>query len=153
MNPRIAVLPTTFLSCWDALSDPLLFSCMSCWSTLVYGRLGLPATKIDLAFLAVCTWFSHLDALLKGSAENARSPLYTVGLRYIKCPCIRLGPDNINHPFLRFGPDNINHPFLCFGPDISTTLCYASAKINQMPFCTLRPKNIYYYLCNHVTQE
>ena len=90
--------------------------------------------------------FSHLDALLKGLAKNAQSPLYTVGPRYIKCPFLRFSPDNINHPFLRFGPDNINHPFLRFGPDISTTLCYASAEINQMPFCTLWPKNIYYYL-------
>ena len=74
--------------------------------------------------------FSHLDAILKGSAKNAQSPLYMVGLRNIKCPFLYFSPDNINHPFLHFGPDNINHPFLCFSPDISTTLCYASAKIN-----------------------
>ena len=86
------------------------------------------------------------SALVYGWAKIYQVPLYTVGPRYIKCPCIRLGPDNINHPFLRFGPDNIYHPFLRFGPDISTTLCYTSAEINQMPFCTLRPKNIYYYL-------
>ena len=60
MNPRVAVLPATFLSCWDALSDLLLFSCMSRWSTLVHGRLGLPATEIDLAYLYKTLALTHL---------------------------------------------------------------------------------------------
>ena len=62
--------------------------------------------------------FSHLDALTKGSAENARSPLYTVGPRYIKCPCIWLGQD-ISSAL-----------FYASAQIISTTLCYALAEIN-----------------------
>ena len=54
------MLPTTFLSCWDALSDPLLFSCTSRQSALVYGRLGLPATVINLAYLYKTLAFTHL---------------------------------------------------------------------------------------------
>ena len=57
-----------------------------------------------------------LGYLLKGLAENARSPLYTVGPRYIKCPCIRLGRD------------------------ISSALVYGWAEIYQVPFSTLRPR-------------
>ena len=47
-------------SCWDALSDPLLFSCTSRRSALVYGRLGLPATEFDLADLYKTLAFAHL---------------------------------------------------------------------------------------------
>ena len=60
MNTHVAVLPTTFLSFWDALSDPLLFSCTSHRSALVYGRLGLPATEINLAYLYKTLAFAHL---------------------------------------------------------------------------------------------
>ena len=60
MNPLVAVLPATFPSCWDILSIPLLFSCMSLQSTLVHCRLGLPATEIDLAYLYKALAFAHL---------------------------------------------------------------------------------------------
>ena len=59
-HPRVAVLPATFLSCWDVLSDPLIFSCMCLQSTLVYCRLGLPATEINLAYLYKALAFAHL---------------------------------------------------------------------------------------------
>ena len=60
MNPLVAVLPKTLLSCLDALSDPLLSSCTFRRSTLVHRRLGLPATKIDLAYLYKVLAFVHL---------------------------------------------------------------------------------------------
>ena len=126
-------------------------SCTSSgWCGAWFGACTEPAPWFGAWCGKKCLWTTlnrtpaslHLDALSKGSAENAQSPLYTVGLRYIKCPFLRFGPDNINHPFLRFdpdninhpflrfSPDNINHPFLRFSPDISTTLCYVLAEIN-----------------------
>ena len=60
MNPFIAVLPETLLSCWDALSNLLLFSCTFSQSALVHRRLGLPATEIDLAYWYKALAFAHL---------------------------------------------------------------------------------------------
>ena len=60
MNFLVAVSPATLLSCWDVLSDPLLFSCTCLRSALVCCRLGLPATKIDLAYLYKALAFAHL---------------------------------------------------------------------------------------------
>ena len=60
MNPFIAVLPETLLSCWDVLSNPLWFFCMCLQSALVRCRLGLPATEIDLAYLYKALAFAHL---------------------------------------------------------------------------------------------
>ena len=56
----IAVLSETLLSCWDTLSDLLLSSYTFHRSTLVYCRLGLPITEIDLAYLYKALAFAHL---------------------------------------------------------------------------------------------
>ena len=68
------------------------------------------------------------EPLVYGWAEIYQVPLYTVGLRYIKCPCIRLGRD-ISSAL-----------FYASAQIISTTLFYASAQIYQPPFVTLRPR-------------
>ena len=60
MNLLVTVLPVTFPSCWNVLSNPLLSSCTSLRSALVLFRLGLPATKIDLAYLYKALAFTHL---------------------------------------------------------------------------------------------
>ena len=60
MNLLVTVLPVTFPSCWNILSDPLLSSCTSLRSALVLCRLGLPATEIDLAYLYKALAFAHL---------------------------------------------------------------------------------------------
>ena len=54
------MLPETLLSCWDALSNPLLFCCTFRRSALVHRRLGLPATEINLAYLYKALAFAHL---------------------------------------------------------------------------------------------
>ena len=69
-NPLVTMLPVTFppvgtfspirsypLVC---LSDPLLSSCMSLRSALVLVRLGLPAIKVNLAYLYKALAFAHL---------------------------------------------------------------------------------------------
>ena len=60
MNSLVAVLPATLLSCWDVLSDLPWFSCTCLQSALVHCRLGLPATKINLAYLYKALAFAHL---------------------------------------------------------------------------------------------
>ena len=54
------MLPVTFPSCWNVLSNLLLSPCTPLWSTLVLCRLGLPATEIDLAYLYKALAFAHL---------------------------------------------------------------------------------------------
>ena len=60
MNLLVTMLPVTFPSCWNVLSDPLLSSCMSLRSALVLFRLGLPATEVNLAYLYKALAFAHL---------------------------------------------------------------------------------------------
>ena len=60
MNLLVTVLPVTFPSCWNVLSNLLLFSCTSLRSTLVLLRLGLPATEVNLAYLYKALAFAHL---------------------------------------------------------------------------------------------
>ena len=60
MNLLITMLPVTFPSRWNILSDLLLSSCTSLQSTLVLFRLGLPATEVDLAYLYKALAFAHL---------------------------------------------------------------------------------------------
>ena len=59
-NLLVTVLPVTFPSCWNILSDPLLSSCTSLRSTLVLFRLGLPTTEVNLAYLYKALAFAHL---------------------------------------------------------------------------------------------
>ena len=59
-NLLVTVLPVTFPSHWNVLSDPLLSSCMSLRSALVLFRLGLPATEVNLAYLYKALAFAHL---------------------------------------------------------------------------------------------
>ena len=54
------MLPVTIPSCWNILSDPLLSSCTSLQSAVVHCRLGLPATRIDLAYLYKALAFAQL---------------------------------------------------------------------------------------------
>ena len=94
-NPLIAMLPETLLSCLDALSDPLLSSCMSHRSALVHCRLGLPATEIDLAYLYKALAFTHL--YIPQSCYHKSSCLSTSG-HTILTPAI------LTLSLLRFNP-------------------------------------------------
>ena len=75
---------------WDALSDLLLFSCMSCWSALVHGRLGLPATEVNLAYLYKALAFAHL--YVPQSCYHKSSCLSTSGCMTLTPAILTIAP-------------------------------------------------------------
>ena len=90
MNPLVAMLPETLLSCLDTLSDLLLSSCTSHWSILVHCRLGLPATKIDLAYLYKALASTHL--YIPQSCYHKSSCLSTSGCTTLTSAILSFAP-------------------------------------------------------------